>query len=210
MYERILADLRESYDRTAQERDRAEISDWKVKERQRFLRVLIREKAEILLEVGSGPGRDGKFFQDQGLEVTCTDLSPEMVNLCREKGLKAHVMGFSHLDFPDGRFDGVYALNCILHVPNKEIADILVSIRRVLKPAGLFYLGVYGGVDFEGTGPEDHHKPKRFFSYRTDEDMKSLVRRFFELEYFRCVELKGTNDMHFQSMILRKRTDDAD
>ena len=109
MHEHILSDLRKSYDRTARERDRAKISDWKVKERQRFLSALIREKAETLLEVGSGPGRDG-----------------------------------------------------------------------------------------------------RFFSYRTDEEMKLLVRRFFELDYFGCVELEGTNDRHFQSMILRKRTADED
>jgi SAM-dependent methyltransferase len=167
VYEQILDDLREAYDRKAEERDGYEIKPWKIEERQRFLSLLQEEGKRSLLEIGAGPGVHGKFFLDNGLEVICTDLSPEMVRLCREKGLTAHVMDFMNLDFPDSSFDAVHALNCLLHVPKRDLPRALKTIRAVLRPEGLFHLGVYGGKEHEGVWPEDHHEPKRFFSFLT-------------------------------------------
>jgi SAM-dependent methyltransferase len=86
----------------------------------------------LSLEIGAGTGNDGLYFQNNGLDVTCTDLSPDMVNLCREKGLKAYVMDFLSLDFPPGSFDAIYALNCLLHVPTRELPIFdLVSFKTI-------------------------------------------------------------------------------
>src|SRR5690606_27119632 len=106
--------------------------------------------------------------RDQGLDVTCTDLSPEMVALCRAKGLHAHVMDFLHLDFPPASFDAVFALNCLLHVPGADLDRVLTEIHRMLRPSGLFFYGVYGGWSFEGVWPDDQHDPKRFFVFYPD------------------------------------------
>src|SRR5438034_1081423 len=73
MYQRIVDDLRIAYDRRAEDRDNAEIEDWKVEERRRFLDKLRAEGKQTLLDAGSGPGVHGKFFQDQGLHVLCID-----------------------------------------------------------------------------------------------------------------------------------------
>jgi SAM-dependent methyltransferase len=85
MYNEVIARLRESYNRNAAERNQYGIEAWKVEERQHFLGVLKQAGKQRLLEIGAGPGRDSKFFQDNGLDVVCTDLSPEMVTLCRAK-----------------------------------------------------------------------------------------------------------------------------
>jgi ubiquinone/menaquinone biosynthesis C-methylase UbiE len=82
--------------------------------------------------------------------VTCIDLSNEMVNLCQEKGLNAHVMDFYDLQFPDQSFDAVFALNCLLHVPKANLESVLKEVHRVLRDGGLFFCGVYGGQDTEG------------------------------------------------------------
>ena len=42
-----------------------------------------------VLDVGSGPGRDGLVFQQAGLDVTCLDASQAMVDLSTERGLKS-------------------------------------------------------------------------------------------------------------------------
>ena len=73
---------------------------WKLDQRAAFLERLEAEGGGSLLEIGAGVGRDSLFFQNNCLEVTATDLSPEMVRFCREKGLNAHVMDFWKLDFP--------------------------------------------------------------------------------------------------------------
>ena len=204
MYDDIIADLRAAYDRAVEERENRPVSPWKLEERQRFLDLLRQEQKTTLLEIGAGTGRDSLFFQEQGFQVTCTDLSPAMVEHCRQKGLNAQVMDFRYLDFPAERFDAVYALNCLLHVPNSDLPAVLQQIQRVLKRGGLMFLGVYGGTAAEGPAPEDTYEPKRFFSWRTDEHIQAMVRPYFQIVSFKTIPLPGEQDEHVQSLILRR------
>lgn len=205
MYDDILPTLREAYDKYAAERDTYEVADWKAVERANFLSMLQAEGKRRLLEIGAGPGKDSQFFQESGLDVTCTDLSPEMVAICQSKGLNAHVMDFLHLDFPAESFDAVYALNCLLHVPKADLPTVLGKIQGLLKPGGLFFMGVYGGQDFEGIWPDDHYTPQRFFAFYTDDQIKAIVTRFFDLPYFKSIPVEGDDVSTFQSMILRRK-----
>mgnify|MGYP001488276998 CR=1 FL=1 len=197
--------LRESYDKKAIERDVNELQDWKLKEREVFLNHILHEKHQSILEIGAGPGKDSLYFKQQGLDTFSIDISPEMIKLCKEKGLNAEVMSFYDLDFPDDHFDAIYALNCLLHVPKSRIREVLKEIKRVQKPSGLFYLGVYGGENSEGIWEEDHYRPKRFFSFYDDDALMDLLSEFFFIEYFHIVprEIVG-GKFHFQSVILRK------
>ncbi len=207
MYEEVLDSLQQAYDRHAGERDASELAGWKTAERERVLSMLRAEEAHVLLEIGAGPGHYGAFFRDNGLDVTCTDLSPEMVRLCRDKGLKAHVMDFLHLDFPAASFDAVFAMNCLLHVPSADLERVLASIRRLLRPGGLFYFGVYGGHSFEGVWPEDHHEPKRYFTFYEDDELRRRAAVLFDEVAFRAIAIEGDGESHFQSLILRPRRD---
>ncbi|GHO91213.1 hypothetical protein KSF_012610 [Reticulibacter mediterranei] len=206
MYDHVIAKLRDSYSHKnrVEERDKGEVAPWKVEERQHFLSLLQQEGKQRLLEVGSGPGRDGKFFQDHGLEVICTDLSPEMVRLCKQKGLTAYEMDFLNLDFPLASFDAIYSLNCLLHVPTKTLPDVLTKLYDLLRPGGLFYLGVYGGIEREGIWPEDNHEPRRFFAYHTDDYMRHMTAKFFILRSFKVVPVSKTDAFHFQSIVLQR------
>lgn len=207
-YEQLINGLRESYNCKAEERDKDEIVSWKIEERYRFLSLLQEEDKRRLLEIGAGTGMHGKFFQDSGLEVICTDLSPENVRLCQEKGLTARVMDFLNLEFPASSFDAVYALNCLLHVPKKDLSRVLKAIQALLKSGGLFYLGVYGGKEYEGTWPEDRYEPKRFFSFLPDDQIKAITTRFFELVDFKRIDLESDDPgFHFQALILRRSRD---
>jgi len=192
-----------SYNRQAGQRNKSEIEAWKVIERGEFLALLKSERKKSLLEVGAGHGRDSKFFQENGFQVTCIDLSPEMVKLCQQKGLNASVMDMGDLNFPDDSFDAAYSLNSMLHLPKKELPAVLQNIRRVLKPNGLFFLGVYGGSDFEGIWEQDSYNPKRFFSLYSDEKLKQAVTESFKLLSFKQIILPGETN-HFQSLTLRK------
>lgn len=115
-------------------------------------------------------------------------------------------MDFLHLDFPGRSFDAVYALNSLLHVPKADLPAVLSRVRDLLSPGGLFYLGVYGGNDFQGIWPDDRHEPKRFFAYYKDRDLLERVMTHFELVYFRQVAVSAERDagFHFQSFVLRR------
>lgn len=207
MYDDVLPDLRAAYDNHAAQRDAAGLADWKIAERQDFLNLLQAEGKQKLLEIGAGPGHFSAWFRDQGLDVTCTDLSPEMVRLCRAKGLNAHAIDFLSLDahFPPASFDAVFALNCLLHVPSADLDRVLAAIHRVLRPGGLFFYGVYGGYSFEGIFPDDHHEPHRYFVFYPDDELRQRVAGLFDEVSFRAIPLPEEEDSHFQALILRPR-----
>jgi SAM-dependent methyltransferase len=206
MHNELRNNLRVSYDRKAHERDHATPQAWKVTERRHFLELLQQQHTHTLLELGAGTGRDGKFFQDHGLEVTCIDLSPAMVDLCRQKGLTACVMDFGDLQFPANSFEAVYALNCLLHLPKHELPTVLQAIDTVLIPTGLFYMGMYGGYDQEGIWAEDTYEPRRFFAFYSDAHLQQVVTQVFEVLSFKRIPLSGESGaLHFQSVILRKQ-----
>lgn len=197
--------LKAAYESMAREREIRVLLEWKLEERERFLDQLQEACARSLLEVGSGPGVDAVYFRDHGLRVVCVDLAPQMVARCHDKGLEAHEMDLADLRFPPDSFDAVYALNCLLHVPKAEFPTVLREVRKVLVPGGLFYLGVYGGYDHEGVWSQDDYEPKRFFSFRTDEALRSEVERVFDVESFRTVDLNGVDaKLHFQAAVLKK------
>ena len=203
MYDQIIENLRIAYDRKVTEREGRELATWKAAERGEFLALLQKEGKHKLLEVGAGTGLHGKFFQENGLDVTCTDLSPNMVARCREKGLEAYEMDFLNLDFSPGSFQAVFAMNCLLHIPRRDLPQALAAIRQLLRPNGLFYWGQYGGIEQEGVFEEDHYTPKRFFSFLTDEQAKDYAARYFELLSFDRIYLEE-DEMHYQGMVLRR------
>jgi SAM-dependent methyltransferase len=199
----IKTTLIEAYNRYARDRDSRELHPWKIQERDRFLALLKQEHKKTILEIGAGTGKISRFFKDNGFKVIATDMSSEMVRLCREKQLPACVMDFCSIGFSQENFDAVWALNCLIHVPRKELPEVLRGIRDVLKPKGLFYMGVYGGTDFEGMWEDDYYRPKRFFSFYPDRQIQEIVARLFQILYFRGINV-GEGKDHFQSMILRK------
>lgn len=205
-YIQIKTNLKEAYNNKASERDSLEIEPWKVEIRQSFLNRLLEDNQQTLLEIGAGSGRDSMFFQDQGLTVICTDLSTEMINLCKLKGLEAHEMGFDSITFPDESFDAVWALNCLLHVPKHELEGILEGIKRVLKSDGYFYMGVYGGRSSEGIWEDDFYEPKRYFSFYENEELITILKKYFTVFSFEELgsDTIGGKDLSFQSFVLKK------
>jgi len=197
-YADVLEDLRLAYDRAADERVAKSDELWKQEERHRFLALLQTDGAKSLIEIGAGHGVSGLFFQQQGLDVTCTDLSAELVERCRLSGIQAFQM-----DFPAGSFDAMFAMNCLLHVPRDDLVRVLMALREVIRPGGLFYLGQYGGSDREGPSLADQYEPKRFFSFLSEESFKSAAAEAFEVLDYRRTVMDGWENF-YQSLILQR------
>jgi len=196
--------LIEAYNHHAQQREGNSIDEWKIQVRKDFLSLLETNHKKSLLELGPGTGKDSKFFSDHGLDVTCIDLSPEMVRFCKQKGLAARVMDMTNMEFESNAFDAVYSFNSLLHIPKAEFSLVLENVKRVLRPAGLFFLGMYGGLEFEGIWERDSYTPKRFFSFHTDEQIQHLTTQQFDLLAFKRIDFES-NDLGFQSLILRQQ-----
>ena len=199
----LRADLQLAYDRSAERRSQNPRGAWREQVRADVLHRLLQENKTRILEIGAGPGIDSAFFAKAGLEVVCTDLSPENIRLAQARGLDARRMDFTELDFPPGSFDAVYAMNCLLHVPSQHLAAVLERIKAVLASAGLFYYGQWGGERKEGIWEEDFNEPQRFFCLYPDDELLRIVKSHFALLSFEAIEVEG-QDLHYQSFFLRK------
>ncbi len=96
------------------------------------------EKAHIL-DAGFGSGRDAKFFQDNGFEVTAFDASVEMVKISSNL-LGKPTLHMTFLDIDDeSRFDAMWASASLIHVPYDEQASVMKLLHRSLKCSGIFF-----------------------------------------------------------------------
>lgn len=196
--------LKNSYNENAKLRNLLSIEPWKMKEIDYFVSSVKKGEQTRILDLGAGTGQHSLYMKEMGLDVTSIDLSSTMIENCLQKGLKAYEMDFYNLTFEDHRFDNVWAMNTLLHVPKKEFIEVLKEIRRVMKPEGTFYLGVYGGYNSEGIWEEDSCNPKRFFSFYDEETMTEKVSQVFELQEFRTIHLDGTK-LNYQALLLRNK-----
>ena len=195
--------LVEVYEKYAHERASHSPDEFKVQERSEFLKFLKSEGRETLLEIGCGPGQDAQFFQAQGFKVLAVDNTPMMVKLTAEKGVPAQVLDCYDLDEITERFDAVYTVNCLLHIPKQDFDQVLRLISERLNKNGLMYLGIWGDQNFEGIWEQDIYEPKRFFSFWKTEALLEVLQRSFRLEYYR--RLEPHEGRIFNSFILRKR-----
>jgi len=201
--------LIKAYDKDAKRRDSAEEKrdQWKLDIREKFAKLLKNEGKKTILELGSGAGLDAKFFQDKGFDVLATDLSSEMIKMCRKRGLDAKVVDLYDLSSLKKKYDGVFSMNVLLHVPSKDLEEILNNITGTLNKEGIFFYGVYGGYDKEETFTDKSKMGlPRFFSFLSDESLKRVVKDNFEIIDFQSIDIGSDKpNFHFQSLFLRKK-----
>ncbi|MBI5393892.1 MAG: methyltransferase domain-containing protein [Verrucomicrobia bacterium] len=89
------------------------------------------------LEVGCGTGMFTEIFARTGARIVAVDISPELLELARERGLPADRVQFIQKGFEDceaeGPFDAVIG-SSILHHLDMEVS--MRKILRLLKPGG--------------------------------------------------------------------------
>jgi SAM-dependent methyltransferase len=201
--DQLKRDLIRTYNRHAAQRDERKIVDWRIAELDRFATLLQQQHKRTVLEIGAGTGIESQIFLSKGFNITSTDQSPGMVKLCHGKGLPAVQMDFYHPGFAYQQFDAIWAFNCLLHVPQKDLLPVLNGIKTILKSDGLFYAAVWGGTDFEGLWEDDPYTPKRFFSFYPDDQIQAVITEVFEIVDFSPISFEG-RELHIQTMILRK------
>lgn len=200
--------LKAAYDKDAHRRDSAEgkREQWKLDVREQFVKFLKKSKKKTILELGSGAGIDAKYFQDKGFFVLATDLSDEMVKMCKKRGLDAKVNDLYNLRSLGSRFDAIFSLNVLLHVPRTDLEQVLKGIHDSLNENGVFYYGVYGGRDEEKiiTKKSQMGLP-RLFSFLSDETIQKVIGDLFEIIEFKTIDVGSDKPyFHFQSLLLRR------
>lgn len=97
-------------------------------------------KGGKILDMGSGTGRDVRYFIDHGYKAIGIDNSKSMINFARKQNKGTfHLMDMSRLNLISRSFNGVWASSSIFtHLTTDDIAKSLSEVSRVLKESGVF------------------------------------------------------------------------
>ena len=171
----------------------------KRKEFNKFMELLEGKK---ILDMGCGSGEHALYFKEKDLDVTCIDLSKEMIKLCKSKKLNARLMDIENLTFPDNSFDGIWAVTSLLHIPKTKIPKIIEKLHSILTSKGLLYICLKEGKGERLIEDKQDKSTKRFFAFWTKEELLKLLNKNFQLIEFGKLKYSNTTFLHF---FLRKR-----
>ena len=200
----IKLSLQKFYNQEASLRNANSKEEWKKNQRDYFYNNYIKaENKRSLLEIGAGTGEDSQFFMKCGLRVTAVDLSSEMVKICSKKSVEAYEWDFYNIAALNRKFDCIWSMNSLLHVPKPDLSHVLNEIDSVLNENGLFYMGVYGGIDTESNYINEVSDVPRYFSYYSEYKLKEILGGIFEIIEFKQMDVGRNTD--FQAAIMRTR-----
>lgn len=125
----------------------------------------------IILEVGSGFGRDAEYVRSKGYEIECSDAVPNFVELLRDKGFNARMLNLL-TDEIGGSYDMIIANAVLLHFNPEETKAVSSKIYDALTDEGVFAVRMKAG-----SGPhwsDEKLDAPRYFYYWQQEDLKTL------------------------------------
>lgn len=108
-----------------------------------------------ILDAGSGSGRDTRVFKDRGFLVDAFDASAALARLSSAyTGQQTRVARFSAWNGPPNYYDGIWAFASLLHVPRRQLPEVINRLAASLKPGGIFFasfkVGAVDSVDGRG------------------------------------------------------------
>ena len=178
----------EAYDKYAEIYDQEVIEFWDnfpVEFLQKFATSL---PGKRILNVGSGSGRDALLLRDIGLDVVCPDGSESMVKMTSDLGFDSHLADFEDIDFRSATFDGIWAYTSLIHIPKVESESVIRVLHTLLKPEGVFAIGV---IDGEAEGEVERKTTpgvRRYFKNYHKQELREMVEQqgfdfLYELDY---------------------------
>ncbi|MDP3727120.1 MAG: class I SAM-dependent methyltransferase [bacterium] len=171
--------LRQTYNRIAEDWHRDHQDDtWWIEGTDMFVSLL--PPGAAVLDAGCGGGTKAKYLTERGMAVTGIDFAGNLIAIAKRDVPAAAfaVMDIYDLSALAGQFDGVFVQAVLLHVPKRDVPNVLRQLANKVRPGGLFYIAV---KEIKPGQPEEEERTERDYGYE--------YRRFFS--YFTIPELEG-------------------
>ena len=168
------------------------------KEADLFLQSL---KGKKILDVGSGPGTHAAYFMEKGFDPFCIDISEAMIDLCKQKALRAEVMDIEHLELEE-TYDGIWAYTSLLHLPKNKISRVIKKIAGLLNHQGVFGLALKEGTGEGFEIKKDYPRTQRWFTYLEEKEVRKICEVDFEFLHLSKTHI---NQNIFVSYLFRKK-----
>ena len=132
-----------------------------------------------ILELGTGAGQDGIWFEEQGFEVFLSDGNTDAFDTIQQKSIKlTRPVQFDltqEFPFEDSSFDVVYAQLVLHYFDDKTMDHIMMEIYRVLSSQGIlaFMVNTVNDTEYLAAKVDDsgiiktNKLLKRYFSVET-------------------------------------------
>ena len=128
-----------------------------------------------ILDFGCGAGRDTKYFLSRGYQIDAIDGSEQLCRIASKyTGIKVRQMLFQELDEKE-KYDGIWACASILHLPKKQLREVLENMYAALKSEGWIYTSFKHGK-FEG------ERNGRYFTDFTIDTFADFVQEIHNLQ----------------------------
>lgn len=161
--------------------DHADAFEKKTKDRQKH-RLIHRFVASLpakgsVLDLGCAFGRDLRFFINMGLQAVGVDGSTVMIERARTLVPEAVlcVGDIQMFPFHEWQFVGVWATGIFVHIPKKDMFNLLQKIFRCLPTNGILCGSLYLG-DSEGMERDERYShAEKYYSYFNMKEFRSLL-----------------------------------
>lgn len=154
-----------------------------------------------ILDFGCGSGRDTKYFLKQGFQVEAVDGAEELCRIASAfTGIQVKRMEFQDLEEVNC-YNGIWACSSILHLPKKELKEVMMKMCNALTANGIVYASFKYG-HFEGV------RNGRYFIDFTEDVFADFIKEIPGIRLEECWvsgDIRpGRGDEKWLNLILRK------
>ena len=168
--------VKESYNLIAKDFDRTRYNHWSSVKK--FIESL--PKNSLILDAGCGNGKNMSF---ENMQFIGCDISENLIEICRKKGLNVILSSIVKMPFQDNFFDAVISIAVLHHIYKQDdLVNALKEIIRVLKQDGLIHFTVWAREQelTEKFIPIDDNG--NYFVTWKDKDTREIInQRFYHL-----------------------------
>lgn len=129
-----------------------------------------------IIDIGCGPGRDVKYFFDNGYNVVGLDMSEKLLQVAKKKtpGASFEHKNMKNLDVLKKKFNGLWSCGSFYHLEKKDAILTLKGFYNILLPGGQMYLALKEGegeIFIKNLGEE------KFYSFYNEDEIVELVEK---------------------------------
>jgi len=131
----------------------------------------------VLLDLGCGGGQDARYLHRVGHRVLALDRTTALLRFAKARAPSVPFILADMRSIPvrTGTLDGIWAAASLIHLPKRNVAGLLATLRRLLKPAGLLAATLTHGTNSRVT--RTGWMPGRFFARWKKEELTQALRR---------------------------------
>ena len=165
-------------------------------------------KGAKVFEFGSGDGKNAKYIEDLGYDMTASDVAEDFINATKSTGVKTIKFNVLEDRFKE-KYSGVFAWRVFVHFTKEDALQVLKKTYDALEDNGIFVFNVMNRegkavdeewVDFSN---EYHMGADRFFKYFKEEDMNEIIEQT-KFKVYDFHKEGGTNNNKWLVYVLKK------